>query len=657
VSEETRPEFAPEIRLAQARAAIENVPNVIGSSTFLMLTLSAILWIATGSSWIGVWLAAYAAMSAYRVIGYHRLHVAGVSAANADRILRRLSIDSAACGLLWAVVPLVEIGHVDGATLAFTTFVIVGTTSSTLTQNLAYAPPGLLYFLPPLLATTIGLISSGSTAALIIGVNVSMMMAMMTRQSLRSAREFREGEQLRLSALAMAASLAEANREAIAANARLNELATHDVLTRLHNRGAFNDELDARIAGAAANGEGLALLVIDLDDFKKINDTHGHAAGDEVLTRVAARLDGLAPPGVFLARLGGDEFAAIVPGPHADAAAQTLSECVVAAMAEPLLVEGRSRLVGTSVGFAAFPGHARTPIDLMVSADIALYAAKERGKNRPCRYDPEMKAGLDRRRRLETDIVGAIAAGGLEVFFQPQVDLFSGEIIGHEALVRWRHPELGPIVPPDIVSAAQAAHADDRLTALVADRACRFLVALTEAGDITSAVAVNVSPVEFRDFSPAGTVLAAIAAHGVDPGRVEVEITEEAVFEPAIAAPDLARLAGAGVRLAIDDFGAGYFSLSTFTDLSLDRIKIDRSFITGIEANGRHQAVVATILALADKLDVVALAEGVETEAEAATLRRLGCTEAQGYLFGRPMPEATALAAAGEAGERRRAAS
>jgi diguanylate cyclase (GGDEF)-like protein len=630
-------DFAKEISLAQCRAALAHVPTALGSSSTLMLSLSALLYLKNAPAWLPFWLAAGIGMAVLRAVRYSRWIRRGIDETSVDSVLRELRYGAIANGLLWGIVPVIGFGQFDSTETAFTVFVLAGSASVALTQSLAYAPAGILFFLPVLVPTALSLFATGSPAATVVGINVGLLSVMMTRQALRTTREFHHSETLRLDALAMAGSLAKAN-------ARLAHLAERDDLTGLANRAALRAALTSRIELATKAGRPLALVVVDLDHFKDVNDTQGHVVGDTVLAEAARRFADLAGEDDFIARLGGDEFALVVSGDDAEAMARHRAEAMRAAMMVPVLVAGRRSTLGASVGVAFHPEHARSPIELFAAADIALYEAKHQGRNRVVLFDTALRQQLERRQRIESDLAAAIAEDRLDVHFQPQVDLGTGAVIGHEALVRWRHPQLGPVSPPDVVAAAQNTNISDRLTAFVTRRACRFLASLAATGDAISCVAINVSPAEFCTGSPAAVILEAIAAEGADVRRFEIEITEESMLDLARAEADLEAFSRAGLALAIDDFGAGQFSLANFSRLPIGRVKIDRSFITGIDANERHQAVVGMILALARRLDIKVLAEGIETEAEAATLARLGCSEAQGYLFGRPEPAERLLA-------------
>jgi diguanylate cyclase (GGDEF)-like protein len=627
-----------EIQIEQARSLIGGLPATLTISLAIMISLACVLWTDQRSDWVPIWLAASILVNALRWRDYRRMRALDLDGSNVGRVLRRLVGNAFAAGLLWSFVPLVRIGEVETPATAFTLFILAGTSAGALIQSLPCARVGLVFFLPALLSAAVALFSRGTLDGGIVGIDVLLLAFMMTRQATRSQATFVSNQELRLDAVRLAESLAEANRLAVAANVRLSHIARHDVLTTLYNRAALNEELETRIAAARERRETLALAIVDLDDFKMINDTQGHAAGDVLLTEVAGRLAGLCRPVDFVARLGGDEFAVLVAEPDAHGFAPALADAVIEAMNVPITIAGRQSVVGLSIGLALYPQHAGSPVELLASADIALYEAKRQGKRRVALYDSALRRDLEDRRRIESEIADALAEDRLGFHFQPQIDLATGRIIGHEGLVRWAHPVLGDVPPPEIVAAAQNAHVGDRLTDFAVRRACRLVGELQRLGDRTSTVAINVSPVEFRSSSPADIVLRAIAEHGADPRRIEIEITEEAILDFAVAAADLARLGAAGVRLAIDDFGAGHFSLASLSNLRLDRIKIDRSFIAGIDTNPRNRLVTGKILALARELGIVALGEGVEREAEAETLRRLGCSEAQGWLYGRARP-------------------
>lgn len=636
--------FNDRIQVEQAKAALDSLAITLAASLGIMTSASGVLLLYSGKQLLIVWLASFVLFTFYRAWHGHRLKVANAAETAPGRVLTIVTWYSLIAGCGWGLLPLMFIGELETVGGAFIVFIIAGTSAGALIQSTSYAPPALNFYLPALLATVVALLFDATAASAMIGFNVLLLAGMMVRQSLKSEQSYRQTERLRLEATELACSLAEANRHTLAANSRLNHLARNDTLTQLHNRSSLNDALEARLSDIKAAEDGLALVIVDLDNFKVINDTQGHGAGDSVLQETAARIRALAGKDDFVARLGGDEFAVLIPGPEARARAVDLSDELIASLSRPIIIDERRASIGASIGIALFPQDGLTPADLLASADIALYAAKKAGRRRFAQFDAPMKRRLDTQRRIEGDLAEAITEFHLTVVFQPQVDLITGDTIGHEALIRWAHPELGNVRPPDIVAAARATHQNDRLTAYVVNAACDFLKALARLGDHSSIVSINVSPTEFQLYSPANLVLDSIRRHGIEPWRLEVEITEEAILDTRTAGQDLKRLAAAGVRLAIDDFGAGHFSLSDTVALDLDRIKIDRSFVAHIDSNERQQMLVDTVLALARKLNVEVLAEGVETPEEAATLVSIGCRKAQGYFFAFPLTGPQALA-------------
>lgn len=635
--------FHDSIRRAQARTAVDALPITLGTSVVILSSTTSVLWLYTVGYWVIPWTLLSAAIIFFRGWSRCRVRSQGLIDSDPALVLKGLTFQATLAGCAWAILPLAYLGHLETVVGAFVVFIVAGTSAGALIQNTAYAAPAIGFYIPALMSVAVALLAGLTPASLVIGLNVLLLAFMMIRQSRRSERAYWQSEHLRHEATELAASLADANRETVAANARLHTLARHDTLTQLHNRAALNEELETRLSSVAAFRHGLALVVVDLDNFKLINDSQGHGAGDCVLQEASRRILSCCREDDFVARLGGDEFAILLAGPDGRKLAIDLSRRVIAAIASPVVIEDRRATVGASIGIALFPEDAVTPIDLLASADIALYAAKQAGRRRFAQFDAEMKQRLDTRRRLESDLSDALNDGDLDVVFQPQIDLATGRTIGHEALIRWAHPQLGDVPPPDIVAAAQDTHLSGRLTGYVVDAACDLLNALGKLGDHTSILSVNVSPNEFRQCSPADIILGRIAAKGVDPHRIEVEITEEAILDAKTAGDDLARLSAAGIRLAIDDFGAGHFSLSDTIGLDIDRIKIDRSFVSGIDLAERQQMLVDTVLALARKLGVEVLAEGVETRAEAETLVSLGCRQAQGFLYSTPISAAATV--------------
>jgi diguanylate cyclase (GGDEF)-like protein len=557
-----------------------------------------------------------------------------------QRALDVLSLGALAGGLVWSLSPLLGSAHGANGLNPYLIFIIGGICAGALMQSTAYARTALFFSAPPLAAAFISLLVSGTTEAFVIAADAVLLAVMMLRASQLSEASFIRSQIDRLKAVALASSLSDANAEIRQSYDKLATLANRDPLTGLGNRALFNQRLRSLLDTDRTDAGPLALLAIDLDRFKAINDTMGHGAGDIVLTEIARRLADLTDPTDTVVRLGGDEFAVIVEGGAAEARGRWIGEGIVRLAGDPVFIGDRPVTVGASAGLALYPQHGETADDLFASADIALYAAKEGGRRRLGLFNPELKARIERQRLIEATLTEAIETRALQVFFQPQVELATGRVTGFEALLRWTHPQLGAVSPPDIVRAAHALHISTELTGYVATRAAELLRSLPRLGLPQAAVAVNVSPREFSGDTLSRLLVAIADRHGVSPGLMEIEITEEATLDTQAAGAELARLGAAGFRLAVDDFGMGHSSLAYLVSLRIDRLKIDRSFVTGIATSRENQALISALIGIGHALSIDIVVEGVETREEAEILRMLGCRHAQGYHFARPMPAA-----------------
>ena len=420
------------------------------------------------------------------------------------------------------------------------------------------------------------------------------------------------------------------------AEIKIEYMAHHDALTGLGNRVLLNQRLESALDRVTAP-EMLAVHHLDLDQFKAVNDTFGHAAGDKLLKIVAERLRALVRDSDTIARMGGDEFV-IVQVPIAEAAEATLlAQRIIAAISEPFDLDGHRAVIGTSVGIATNPGEAPSPDKLLRNADLALYRAKDHGRGTFRFFEPAMDLQVQTRRVMEQDLRRALPAGEFELYYQPVVDLASNEISGFEALIRWNHPKHGLVAPAAFIPLAEEIGFIIPMGEWVIRQACA--TAARWPGELR--VAVNISAAQFRNSGLLQVIIGALSASGLPPTRLEIEITETVLLqnrETTLAA--LHQLRALGIRIAMDDFGTGYSSLTYLQSFPFDKIKIDRSFVKDIDRNTGSLNIVRAVAALASGLGMTATAEGVETHGQLAQIVAAGCNEMQGYLFSQPLPAA-----------------
>jgi len=418
------------------------------------------------------------------------------------------------------------------------------------------------------------------------------------------------------------------------AEANVVFMAKHDALTQLPNRVLFNERLEQAL-DTTGGATGCALLYIDLDHFKLINDTRGHPIGDGLLQAAAERLRSCAREVDTAARLGGDEFAIIqVQAPSPDDA-EGLANRVIAAFREPFIVDGHQILIGTSIGIAMGPGDGGTAERLLNSADIALYLAKTEGRGTLRFFEPEMDARINARRMLELDLRDAVARGEFELHYQPVVNLATGQVTSYEALLRWHHPVRGLVMPADFISSAE----ETGLIVPIGEWVLRTACLEAENWPANINIAVNMSAAQFKKGDPVSAVRAALDASGLQPNRLELEITETVLLQDTVAAlAALHQLRGMGIAIALDDFGTGYSSLRYLRSFPFDKIKIDQSFVHDLVDNKEAMSIVRAVTGLGDSLCMRTTAEGVESVEQLDELRKQGCTEVQGYYFGRPKP-------------------
>lgn len=413
---------------------------------------------------------------------------------------------------------------------------------------------------------------------------------------------------------------------------RNRHLSLHDILTDLPNRLAFQTILDERLSATAPC---FALLLLDLDRFKAVNDSLGHHAGDELLCKVATRLLQAMGMCCTLARLGGDEFGFIYEGDLSSAALADVAETLLSVISEPFNVDGNQINIGCSIGASLCPNHGTSADALMKRSDLALYAAKATGKGGFREFDAQMEEQADRGRVLREELSRALELDQFEVHYQPIVDTETGDIVCCEALVRWRHPIRGLVPPAEFIPAAESSGLIEPLGKWVLEEACKQASQWPDRVGI----AVNLSPRQFSGFSLAANVTKALAQSRLRPDRLELEITESIFLSDSKENLRLlTELKLLGVRIALDDFGTGYSSLAYLRRFPFDKLKIDRSFVSDLPESAESLAIVRAVIGLGNSFSAVVTAEGVETEEQLALLGLEGCHQCQGYLFGRPVP-------------------
>ncbi len=415
---------------------------------------------------------------------------------------------------------------------------------------------------------------------------------------------------------------------------QIERMARHDALTGLPNRVLFRERLNEAV-GRSSAGESLAVLCIDLDRFKSVNDTLGHPVGDQLLRAAAQRLCECVRQGDLVARLGGDEFAIIQADAAQPAAAHALAERLVRMIAAPFQIAGHQVVVGASVGVVLSPHDGLDPDDLLKRADLALYDAKSAGRGTHSFFRPHMDEQALGRRELEIDLRQAVERGQIDIHYQPIVDVHTRQVLAFEALLRWRHPVRGMVTPDVFIALAEETGLIEPLSEWVLQRA--FAEAMRWPSQVS--VAVNLSPMQFRGGHLVRAVSAALQCSGLPAGRVELEITESVrLAEDSINLNILRALHGLGARICLDDFGVGYSSLSYLRSFPFKKIKIDRSFVRDVAGNAEAAAIIQAIATLGRSLNMSITAEGVEDPEQLERLRELGCDEAQGYYFSRPRP-------------------
>jgi diguanylate cyclase (GGDEF)-like protein len=423
------------------------------------------------------------------------------------------------------------------------------------------------------------------------------------------------------------------------ADAKISHMALHDALTNLPNRLLFREQMVDRLAHLSRDQQ-FAVLCLDLDGFKRVNDTLGHPFGDKLLQQVAARMSECLREGDSIARLGGDEFVILQGNIKQPNDAIILAERVFEVTSAPFDLDGQQVVIGVSIGIAIGPTDAADPDHLLKNADMALYRAKADGRGTYRFFEPEMDALMQARRTLEIDLRKALANGEFELYYQPLVNLERQEVSCFEALIRWNHPERGLVAPLEFIPLAEQTALIVPIGEWVLRQACSE--AMKWPPQIS--VAVNLSPAQFRMRNLPQVVMSALAQSGLPAQRLEFEITESVLLvDNELTLDILHQLRKLGVRISMDDFGIGYSSLSYLQSFPFDKIKIDRSFVHNLASSADSRAIIRAVAGLGSSLGMATTGEGVETQEELDYLKAQGCTEAQGYFYSRPRPAGDTL--------------
>jgi diguanylate cyclase (GGDEF)-like protein len=419
--------------------------------------------------------------------------------------------------------------------------------------------------------------------------------------------------------------------------ASFTHLAQHDALTNLPNRLLIRDRMEQAIGRARRDDEQVALLFLDLDNFKTINDSLGHAAGDELLQEVARRLKETVRDIDTVSRQGGDEFLMVLADVADLAAVSSVAALVQQKLAQPFALKGMQIVTSISIGISLFPGDGDDFDTLLKHADMAMYQAKSAGRNGFCFFDEQMNADTHERLALELDLRQALSRDEFVLHYQPIVDLHGGRLLAAEALLRWQHPQRGTLGPDRFIRVAEESGLIVEIGEWVLGEACRQAMLWQAAGLPRFAVSVNLSAVQFRRGNLEAMVRAALNRFGLAPACLELELTESILLQDSA---QLRRLKDLGVKLSIDDFGTGYSSLSYLQRFQVDKLKIDQSFVRGLTGNAQDQAIVTAIVQMARSLGLHTTAEGIEDEPTRALLTELGCDQGQGFLFAKPLAAA-----------------
>ncbi len=592
--------------------------------------------------WAGpaAWLLLVVLSNAYRARVCRSLRaveqaVAGMDERELARRFRRITLSSLLSGCVWALLPLFCDSENPSETLFFLT-IVCGVCAGSVIFSAAYAPVPIVFVTPALAAVTAWLLHAGGFHHNALAAMVFVYLCTLVYASRRGERAFRASSRLKNEALFMAAELQRTHAESTRATRELDFRANHDSLTGLLNREGFA-KAAARFEAAQADVAPHTALMLDLDGFKAINDAFGHKTGDRVLQDVGRWLQQrLAQHDAVVGRWGGDEFAVFYRPQGAADAPEHVAQGLIDSIGHATSHYGGQ--LGVSVGICTSLD--RSAEEMLSFSDEALYEAKRRGRNRCHRFDEVLHGRLLRRRDIERDMVEAMATRAICAWYQPILADRGRRLHSLEAVLRWRHPKHGWVAPGEVIFAAASTGLAERLLRHILEEVCHGLVQLGGIGGAFAElpVAMNVSPREMSQLPVDVITAQVLAAHGLPPRRLQIEITEEVALDTSTARARLRALAESGVAVAIDDFGVGYSSLASLRGEHVHQVKIDRSFVFGLDSSPASCLMVEAVVRLGRSMDIEVVAEGVESREEFETLARLGCPLLQGFYFMRPAP-------------------
>lgn len=591
-----------------------------------------------------VWFAATSAINALRIVlclrplrraprqDFLAEDYAATARWSAEKHLHLLWATTFVSGLLWSFIPTLCDGYTTAQGI-FYLAVVGGTTAGAVTSGTAYARIPISFITPPLLSAIGCLLYAGGFDRNCLAVTVLLYLAMLILVSRQGETSFRATSRLKNEATTMAQSLKEAHARSVTIAEQMSHRASHDELTGLLNRTGFMQQVE--LYGAAGHSS-YCLMLLDLDGFKSVNDVFGHSTGDRVLVEVGRRLQEVLAGDYIVARIGGDEFAVFYELRLSDDPFHVLATRLITAIEVPFSAFDAGRL-GVSLGI--YQAQDVNIAEMLTCADAALYAAKSGGRNRYHLFDEALRDRLAMRCDIERDLQRALSESELEVWYQPVFGGDGKKLVNLEALLRWKHPKHGWIPPMDLVQTAATAGHSEQLMHFIFGEVCLMIQTLRGLNLERVWVAMNVSPREVSRIAIDEFVLDRLRGLNLPAHMLEIEITEETAMDIRSVQAKLNHLTQAGVRIAVDDFGAGYSSLSSLRKLNANRIKIDRGFVTGITESASDQILVQMILKLGQALGVEVVAEGVETEDTLHLLQDLGCELMQGYHLGCPAPK------------------